>query len=84
MIRIAGDYHALARFGSVESFMSEKQAELGISLYSSMARNTMLIQDGLDLCAEINLVITAARHSNKNSYQPHKTFKKVSHYFKNR
>ena len=65
---IAGNDNTFPRFGCVDSFVSEEETEVGVLLYSAMTGDAMFVEDGLDFCAEIDLIVAASpAHKNQQS-----------------
>ena len=59
VIRVARDDNPFSGFGGIERFMPEKEAEIGVSLYSAVAADTVLVQDRFYFGTKVNFIALA-------------------------
>src|SRR5690606_7806921 len=63
LVRMARNYCELAGLGGVQGVLPEEKAETAVSLHTTMAGNTGLVENGFDLRIEIDSFVTTRTQS---------------------
>lgn len=59
MVRITRDDSNLAGFGGVERFVLKQHTVVAVAFYAAMTADTMLVEDRLYFCGEVDLPLLA-------------------------